>query len=110
MTADPYPVGDVSFELLDEHVEMSIYSLSLRSRRRLRVVLVLSVAATITLSVCDPILDVRLTIPALLYMSVANLCAISLLFAKRLIPVHEAFRYGYKSGRADERINWCGDL
>jgi len=55
------------------------------------------------------VFDIRLTIPALLCMSVTNLCAGSLLFAKRLLPVHEAFRFGYKSGRMDERLNWVGD-
>ena len=106
---DPYPVGDLGYDEYDEDVEMSIYALTRRRRQMLWVVLILSLAATITLATCDPLFNVRLTIPALLCMSVTNLCAASLLFAKRLVPVHAAFRYGYKSGRADERIAWVGD-
>ena len=107
--SDPYPLGDMSYDDFDEHVEMSIYGLSRRRRQQLWALLGLSLAATIVLAICDPLLDVRLTIPALLCMSVTNLCAASLLFARRLVPVHEAFRYGYKSGRFDERVGWVGD-
>ena len=106
---DPYPLDALSYDAYDEHVEMSSYGLTRRRRRQLWLLLGLSLAATIALAICDPVLDVRLTIPALLCMSVTNLCAASLLFARRLVPVHEAFRYGYKSGRFDERINWVGD-
>jgi uncharacterized membrane protein len=97
------------FELMDEDVEMSIYALTRRQRQLLWVALLTSLGATVTLAICDAVFTVRLTVPALIAMSVANLCAISLLFAKRLVPVHAAFRYGYKSGRLDERIGWAGD-
>lgn len=110
MSAEPNPEGaGLRFDQYDEHVEMSIYALTKRRRRLLWAVLTLSLAATVTLAICDPVYDIRLTIPALLCMSVTNLCAASLLFARRLVPVHAAFRYGYKSGRVDERIAWIGD-
>lgn len=109
MGSDPYPGGHPPFEQLDEHVEMSVFALSQTRRRQLWAALALSLAATIALAVCDPVFDIRLTIPALLCMSVTNLCAASLLFARRLVPVHEAFRYGYKSGRQDERTSWAGE-
>ena len=110
MSAEPYPERSrLRFDEYDEHAEMSIYALTKRQRRLLWAVLALSLAATVTLAICDPVFDIRLTIPALLCMSVTNLCAASLLFARRLVPVHEAFRYGYKSGRADERVTWVGD-
>lgn len=109
MSVDPYPGQLPAFDEYDEHVEMSIYALTKATRRLLWITLLGSLAATITLAICDPVFDIRLTIPALLCMSVTNLCAGSLLFAKRLLPVHEAFRFGYKSGRMDERLNWVGD-
>lgn len=109
MRSDPYPLGGMTYDELDEHAELSIYALSRRQRRLMWTALTVSLAATIALAICDPLFDIRLTIPALLSLSVMNLSAVSLLFARRLMPVHEAFRYGYKSGRADERVAWVGD-
>lgn len=101
--------AELRYDEYDEFVEMSVYALTRRRRRQLWTVLVVSITAVMTLSVCDDVFGIRLTIPALLFMTVANLCAASLMFARRMVPVHQAFRYGYKSGREDERIYWVGD-
>lgn len=107
---DPLEAMLLDFDEIDDDLELSIYALTRTTRRRLWTGLVVSLAATVALAICDPVFDVRLTIPALLCMSVTNLCAASLLFARRLLPVHEAFRMGYKNGRQDERRAYVGDL
>lgn len=109
MRSDPYPLGGMTYDELDEDVELSIYALNRRQRRLMWTALTVSLVVTVALAICDPLFDIRLTIPALLSLSVMNLSAASLLFARRLMPVHAAFRYGYKSGRIDERVAWVGD-
>jgi hypothetical protein len=93
-----------------EAPELSRYALSASARRRLLIGLALSVTGAVTLAVVDPVFRIRLTIPAVLLMTVANVCGAGWIFAKRFLPIDEAFRLGYKAGRYDERRAYLGDL
>lgn len=90
--------------------EFSAYAIGRSTRRILWAVLVVAASGAVALAAADPILSIRLTIPALVCVSVANLCATSLIFARRLLPVDVAYRLGYNAGRQDERRAYVGDL
>ena len=58
MNVDPYPGQVRAFDEYDEHVEMSIYAMTKATRRALWITLLVSLAATITMAICDPMFDI----------------------------------------------------